>query len=94
MMQAESGITKFICNFSFFYNSRTLLTNMFKIFSILGRIVRVTDEVIDYRKWIKEAFPLPPETDSLSSSTGSEASTLSAPASESVYFIIIYRMKI
>lgn len=26
--------------------------------SILGRIVRVTDEVVSYRKWIKETFPV------------------------------------
>ncbi|XP_034947287.1 terminal nucleotidyltransferase 4B-like isoform X2 [Chelonus insularis] len=52
--------------------------------SILGRIIRVTDEVIEYRKWIKETFPLThAEMDSLSSSTGSDASTLSAPDSES-----------
>ncbi|EZA49943.1 non-canonical poly(A) RNA polymerase PAPD5 isoform X2 [Ooceraea biroi] len=51
--------------------------------SILGRIIRVTDEVIEYRKWIKETFLLPvSEADSLSSSTGSDASTLSAPASD------------
>lgn len=51
--------------------------------SILGRIIRVTDEVIEYRKWIKETFPVPlNEVDSLSSSTGSDASTLSAPASD------------
>lgn len=54
--------------------------------SILGRIIRVTDEVIEYRKWIKDTFPLPvSEGDSLSSSTGSDASTLSAPASDTVY---------
>lgn len=61
--------------------------NLLKIppFSILGRIIRVTDEVIEYRKWIKETFPLPlSEVDSLSSSTGSDASTLSAPASDTV----------
>jgi hypothetical protein len=23
----------------------------------LGRVVRVTDEVVEYRKWIKESFP-------------------------------------
>jgi len=46
----------------------------------------VTDEVIDYRKWIKETFLLPvSEGDSLSSSTGSDASTLSAPASDTVH---------
>lgn len=45
----------------------------------------MTDEVIDYRRWIKETFPLPvSEGDSLSSSTGSDASTLSAPASDTV----------
>lgn len=56
------------------------------ICSILGRIIRVTDEVIDYRKWIKDTFPLPvSEGDSLSSSTGSDASTLSAPASDTVH---------
>ncbi|KAH0535528.1 terminal nucleotidyltransferase 4B-like [Cotesia glomerata] len=51
--------------------------------SILGRIIRVTDEVIEYRKWIKDSFPSSVlELDSLSSSTGSDASTLSAPASD------------
>ncbi|KAG8038092.1 hypothetical protein G9C98_006417 [Cotesia typhae] len=54
-------------------------------FSILGRIIRVTDEVIEYRKWIKDSFPSSVlELDSLSSSTGSDASTLSAPASDTV----------
>lgn len=54
--------------------------------SILGRIIRVTDEVIEYRRWIKETFLLPvSEGDSLSSSTGSDASTLSAPASDTVH---------
>lgn len=52
--------------------------------SILGRIIRVTDEVIEYRKWIKDTFQLPLEIDSFSSSTGSDASTLSAPASDTV----------
>lgn len=51
----------------------------------MGRIIRVTDEVIEYRKWIKETFPLTnAELDSISSSTGSDASTLSAPASDTV----------
>ncbi|XP_014236265.1 non-canonical poly(A) RNA polymerase PAPD5-like isoform X1 [Trichogramma pretiosum] len=50
--------------------------------SILGRIIRVTDEVVDYRIWIKRTFPAT-EPELPSSSTGSEASTLSAPASES-----------
>ncbi|XP_046470929.1 non-canonical poly(A) RNA polymerase protein Trf4-1 isoform X2 [Neodiprion pinetum] len=60
-----------------------ILVNDVNKVSILGRIIRVTDEVIEYRKWIKETFPLPlGETDSLSSSTGSDASTLSAPASD------------
>lgn len=27
-------------------------------FSILGRIIRITDEVIEYRKWIQETFPV------------------------------------
>ena len=27
--------------------------------SILGRIVRVTDEVVDYRRWIQKTFPIP-----------------------------------
>lgn len=53
--------------------------------SILGRIIRITDEVIEYRKWIKDTFQQPiNEGDSLSSSTGSDASTLSAPASDTV----------
>ncbi|XP_043286884.1 terminal nucleotidyltransferase 4B-like [Venturia canescens] len=60
----------------------TLINDASKV-SILGRIIRVTDEVIEYRKWIKETFPLPlGEMDSLSSSTSSDASTLSAPASD------------
>ncbi|KAG7202366.1 hypothetical protein KM043_018692 [Ampulex compressa] len=60
-----------------------ILVNDANKVSILGRIIRVTDEVIEYRRWIKETFPLPlSEVDSLSSSTGSDASTLSAPASD------------
>ncbi|XP_063217319.1 terminal nucleotidyltransferase 4B-like [Bacillus rossius redtenbacheri] len=55
--------------------------------SVLGRVIRVTDEVISYRAWIKTEFPLSntqqgqsyaavtctrkPEDDSLSSSSGS-----------------------
>ena len=31
---------------------------MYLLFSILGRIVRVTDEVVEYRKWIKRTFPV------------------------------------
>ncbi|KAJ8668160.1 hypothetical protein QAD02_009823 [Eretmocerus hayati] len=62
-------------------NPLNILVNDANKISILGRIIRVTDEVIEYRKWIKETFPAPPETDS--SSTGSDASTLSAPVSES-----------
>lgn len=33
---------------------------MFVVFfySILGRIIRVTNEVIEYRKWIQETFPV------------------------------------
>jgi len=62
--------------------------------SILGRIIRVTDEVIDYRRWIKETFLLPvSEADSLSSSTGSDASTLSAPASDTVNIVRKYIFK-
>ncbi|XP_014209789.1 non-canonical poly(A) RNA polymerase PAPD5 isoform X2 [Copidosoma floridanum] len=64
-------------------NPLNILINDANKVSILGRIIRVTDEVIEYRKWIKETFPVPLEIDSLSSSTGSDASTLSAPASES-----------
>ncbi|XP_011648330.1 non-canonical poly(A) RNA polymerase PAPD5-like [Pogonomyrmex barbatus] len=60
-----------------------ILVNDASKVSILGRIIRVTDEVIEYRRWIKETFLLPvSEGDSLSSSTGSDASTLSAPASD------------
>ena len=62
-----------------------IILKKYILYSILGRIIRVTDEVIEYRKWIKETFPLPlNEADSLSSSTGSDASTLSAPASDTV----------
>lgn len=28
------------------------------IYSILGRIIRVTDEVVEYRHWIKDNFPI------------------------------------
>ena len=58
------------------------------IFSILGRIIRVTDEVIEYRAWIRETFRVPSyssplthqdEDDSLSSSGASEASSLESP---------------
>ena len=28
-------------------------------YSLLGRIIRVTEEVIKYRQWIKENFPVP-----------------------------------
>lgn len=63
----------------------SIINFIFTIYSILGRIIRVTDEVIDYRRWIKDTFLLPlSEGDSLSSSTGSDASTLSAPASDTV----------
>lgn len=27
-------------------------------FSILGRIIRVTDSVIEYRRWVKQTFPV------------------------------------
>lgn len=71
--------------------------------SILGRIIRVTDDVIEYRAWIRETFPVDPmsiksdevqqqsyaavvtrhrsDEDSLSSSSGSEASTLESAGS-------------
>jgi len=45
-------------------------------FSILGRIIRVTDSVIEYRRWIKERFPVSsPEANGLTldSSGSSEA---------------------
>ena len=40
-------------------NLITLLDEAF-LCSILGRIVRVTDEVVEYRKWIKEHYPTKP----------------------------------
>lgn len=62
----------------------------------MGRIIRVTDEVIDYRAWIRETFPVPSytlsvtnqeEDDSLSSCSGSESSTLeSVTGSDTVSF--------
>jgi len=54
----------------------------------LGRIIRVTDEVIEYRAWIRETFRVPSysssvthqeEDDSMSSYSGSEASSLESP---------------
>ncbi|XP_025115205.1 non-canonical poly(A) RNA polymerase PAPD5-like isoform X2 [Pomacea canaliculata] len=38
------------------YNAHLLKGNQ----SILGRIVRVTDEVVQYREWVKENFPVSP----------------------------------
>jgi len=29
------------------------------LISILGRIIRVTDDVVDYRRWIERNFPSP-----------------------------------
>ena len=29
------------------------------LISILGRIIRVTDDVVDYRRWIERTFPSP-----------------------------------
>jgi len=41
--------------------------------SILGRIVRITDEVVLYRRWIKHTFPVSPSTSSPSSSSPSSS---------------------
>ncbi|KPM06815.1 PAP-associated domain-containing protein 5-like protein [Sarcoptes scabiei] len=46
--------------------------------SILGRIIRVTDEVIDYRKFIIEKFPLPLKEATLNQTNQSEQNKLSA----------------
>ncbi len=44
-------VTKFFFSF--------LLPFFFIPRSILGRIIRVTDDVIEYRRWIQCNFPLP-----------------------------------
>ena len=71
--------------------------------SILGRVIRVTDDVIEYRAWIKETFPVSSyssgitnqdEEDSLSSTSGSEASTLESGASSDTVrsSVIVYEL--
>ncbi|KAL0129801.1 hypothetical protein PUN28_001806 [Cardiocondyla obscurior] len=82
-LYVKSAFNWAYCILSQTVNPSNILSNDASKVSILGRIIRVTDEVIDYRKWIKDTFPVPvSEGDSLSSSTGSDASTLSAPASD------------
>ncbi|XP_071558592.1 terminal nucleotidyltransferase 4A [Temnothorax nylanderi] len=82
-LYVKSAFNWAYCILSQTVNPSNILINDASKVSILGRIIRVTDEVIDYRKWIKDTFPLSvSEGDSLSSSTGSDASTLSAPASD------------
>ncbi|KAJ1519609.1 hypothetical protein ONE63_004883 [Megalurothrips usitatus] len=39
--------------------------------SILGRIIRVTDSVIDYRRWVKQNFPVPKNSELLLNGSGS-----------------------
>ncbi|KYM75381.1 PAP-associated domain-containing protein 5 [Atta colombica] len=82
-LYVKSAFNWAYCILSQAANPSNILINDASKVSILGRIIRVTDEVIYYRRWIKETFLLPVgEGDSLSSSTGSDASTLSAPASD------------
>lgn len=82
-LYVKSAFNWAYCILSQAANPSNILINDASKVSILGRIIRVTDEVIEYRKWIKDTFLLPiSEGDSLSSSTGSDASTLSAPASD------------
>ncbi|KYQ47849.1 PAP-associated domain-containing protein 5 [Trachymyrmex zeteki] len=82
-LYVKSAFNWAYCILSQAANPSNILINDASKVSILGRIIRVTDEVIYYRRWIKETFLLPvSEGDSLSSSTGSDASTLSAPASD------------
>ncbi|XP_011701557.1 PREDICTED: non-canonical poly(A) RNA polymerase PAPD5-like [Wasmannia auropunctata] len=82
-LYVKSAFNWAYCILSQAANPSNILINDASKVSILGRIIRVTDEVIEYRRWIKETFLLPvSEGDSLSSSTGSDASTLSAPASD------------
>ncbi|XP_014671434.1 PREDICTED: non-canonical poly(A) RNA polymerase PAPD5-like isoform X2 [Priapulus caudatus] len=45
--------------------------------SLLGRIVRITDEVVEYRSWIKQSFPVNAH---LSSSLQTYMSTVNAPS--------------
>lgn len=57
------------------------ITAIFFFCSILGRIVRVTDEVVDYRTWIEGAFPPRDsnENDSLSSNSVSSSEPSESP---------------
>ncbi|XP_076032218.1 uncharacterized protein LOC143020007 isoform X2 [Oratosquilla oratoria] len=40
-------------------NPQNTLLNNPNLHSILGRVVRITDDVITYRQWIRKTFPLP-----------------------------------
>jgi len=57
------------------------------VHSILGRIIRVTDEVINYRRWIKENYPVMKQANrlvgggSMSISSGSSEGSVSSLAS-------------
>lgn len=67
-------------------NPTTLSTDPNK-HSILGRIIRVTDKVVQYRQWIKRTFPCDtkfnPTTCSTSTSSGSDGSLSSFGSSDS-----------
>lgn len=56
------------------------------IFSILGRIIKVTDTVVKYRQWIKKTFPVKCLSGSISTSSGSEGSNSPLGSSDSVSF--------
>lgn len=53
--------------------------------SILGRIIRVTDKVIEYRGWIKKTFPLTKRSIGSSSASSSSEASFSSSDSDSEY---------
>lgn len=61
--------------------STAILWDSLMFSSILGRIIRVTDEVINYRNWIKETYPLIKHR-SHSISTGGGSMSISSGSSE------------
>lgn len=49
--------------------------------SILGRVVRITDQVIHYRQWIRDTFLLPPDESDDSTCPSATSGTITRPVS-------------
>nr|KAG5707516.1 hypothetical protein BaRGS_012020 [Batillaria attramentaria] len=56
--------------------------------SILGRIVRVTDEVVEYRRWVKENFPVSPSVVKSSYASVASPAASTTPASNTNSIIV------